>query len=233
MCTTWGTSFTECWRSLSMNVWVHLHTLFTKMFWPEVTFYFIGAVSVCVMQDRDALSLKLEDTENWLYEDGEDQPKQVYIDKLAELKVWLLLTCMGLLCFLLLLTCTFYWLQNLGQPIIERYLEAEERPKAFEEMGRQIQQYMKFVEAYKMKVRPWIQNVCLALDTQICRHNQRNVHEVNNNVTGWSPGWTVWPFRWSRCDQSGQADQWCNDLDEQCHGTAEQNELVRQSVCQS
>uniref|UniRef100_A0A4W6E6A0 Heat shock protein 4b n=1 Tax=Lates calcarifer TaxID=8187 RepID=A0A4W6E6A0_LATCA len=76
--------------------------------------------------DRDALSLKLEDTENWLYEDGEDQPKQVYIDKLAELK-------------------------KLGQPIQERYTEAEERPKAFEEMGKQIQQYMKFVEAYKMK----------------------------------------------------------------------------------
>ncbi|XP_070818466.1 heat shock 70 kDa protein 4b [Chaetodon trifascialis] len=76
--------------------------------------------------DRDALSLKLEDTENWLYEDGEDQPKQMYIDKLAELK-------------------------KLGQPIQERYTEAEERPKAFEEMGKQIQQYMKFVEAYKMK----------------------------------------------------------------------------------
>uniref|UniRef100_A0A8C9X405 Heat shock protein 4b n=1 Tax=Sander lucioperca TaxID=283035 RepID=A0A8C9X405_SANLU len=76
--------------------------------------------------DRDALSLKLEDTENWLYEDGEDQPKQVYIDKLAELK-------------------------KLGQPIQERYTEAEERPKAFEELGKQIQQYMKFVEAYKMK----------------------------------------------------------------------------------
>lgn len=38
-------------------------------------------------QDRDAFSLKLEDTETWLYEDGEDQQKQVYIDKLAELKV--------------------------------------------------------------------------------------------------------------------------------------------------
>uniref|UniRef100_A0A8C6KKZ5 Heat shock protein 4b n=1 Tax=Nothobranchius furzeri TaxID=105023 RepID=A0A8C6KKZ5_NOTFU len=76
--------------------------------------------------DRDALSLKLEDTENWLYEDGEDQAKQVYIDKLAELK-------------------------KLGQPILERYLEAEDRPKAFEELGKQIQQYMKFVEAYKMK----------------------------------------------------------------------------------
>ncbi|XP_054453020.1 heat shock 70 kDa protein 4b [Anoplopoma fimbria] len=76
--------------------------------------------------DRDALSLKLEDTENWLYEDGEDQPKQVYIDKLGELK-------------------------KLGQPIQERYTEAEERPRAFEELGKQIQQYMKFVEAYKMK----------------------------------------------------------------------------------
>lgn len=44
--------------------------------------------SVCFLsQDRDALSLKLEDTEVWLYEDGEDQPKQVYIDKLVELKV--------------------------------------------------------------------------------------------------------------------------------------------------
>uniref|UniRef100_A0A1A8PCK7 Heat shock protein 4b n=1 Tax=Nothobranchius rachovii TaxID=451742 RepID=A0A1A8PCK7_9TELE len=76
--------------------------------------------------DRDALSLKLEDTENWLYDDGEDQAKQVYIDKLAELK-------------------------KLGQPILERYMEAEDRPKAFEELGKQIQQYMKFVEAYKMK----------------------------------------------------------------------------------
>ncbi|KAF4098186.1 heat shock 70 kDa protein 4a [Onychostoma macrolepis] len=76
--------------------------------------------------DRDAFSLKLEDTENWLYEDGEDQQKQVYIDKLAELK-------------------------KLGEPIQNRYMEAEERPKALDELGRQIQQYMKVVEAYKAK----------------------------------------------------------------------------------
>ncbi|XP_068571811.1 heat shock 70 kDa protein 4a [Cebidichthys violaceus] len=76
--------------------------------------------------DRDTFSLKLEDTENWLYEDGEDQQKQVYIDKLAELK-------------------------KLGQPICERYMEAEERPKAFEELGRLIQMYMKIIEAYKAK----------------------------------------------------------------------------------
>uniref|UniRef100_A0A8C7XDT3 Heat shock protein family A (Hsp70) member 4 n=1 Tax=Oryzias sinensis TaxID=183150 RepID=A0A8C7XDT3_9TELE len=76
--------------------------------------------------ERDAFSLKLEDTENWLYEEGEDQQKQVYIDKLAELK-------------------------KIGQPIYSRYMEAEERPKAFEELGRRIQMYMKIVEAYKAK----------------------------------------------------------------------------------
>ncbi|XP_061595435.1 heat shock 70 kDa protein 4a isoform X2 [Cololabis saira] len=76
--------------------------------------------------DRDTFSLKLEDTENWLYEDGEDQQKQVYIDKLSELK-------------------------KMGQPIRDRCMEAVERPKAFEELGRQIQLYMKIIEAYKAK----------------------------------------------------------------------------------
>uniref|UniRef100_A0AAQ4R6B4 Heat shock protein 4b n=1 Tax=Gasterosteus aculeatus aculeatus TaxID=481459 RepID=A0AAQ4R6B4_GASAC len=85
-----------------------------------------GVLEKFVSESVNALSLKLEDTENWLYEDGEDQPKQVYIDKLTELK-------------------------KLGQPIKERYTEAEMRPKAFEELGKQIQQYMKFVEAFKMK----------------------------------------------------------------------------------
>uniref|UniRef100_A0A4W4G542 Heat shock protein 4b n=1 Tax=Electrophorus electricus TaxID=8005 RepID=A0A4W4G542_ELEEL len=79
-----------------------------------------------ISEGVNTLSLKLEDTENWLYEDGEDQPKQVYIDRLAELK-------------------------KLGQPIQDRYTEFEERPKAFEELGKQLQQYMKIVEAFKMK----------------------------------------------------------------------------------
>ncbi|XP_075020589.1 heat shock 70 kDa protein 4 isoform X2 [Calonectris borealis] len=77
-------------------------------------------------EDRNSFTLKLEDTENWLYEDGEDQPKQIYIDKLAELK-------------------------TLGQPIQARFQESEERPKAFEDLGKQIQQYMKTVHAFKAK----------------------------------------------------------------------------------
>ena len=45
-------------------------------------------IDFCVhLQDRSSFMLKLEDTENWLYEDGEDCQKQVYVDKLAELKV--------------------------------------------------------------------------------------------------------------------------------------------------
>uniref|UniRef100_A0A8C2T7Z3 Heat shock 70 kDa protein 4L n=1 Tax=Coturnix japonica TaxID=93934 RepID=A0A8C2T7Z3_COTJA len=74
----------------------------------------------------EELTLMLEDTENWLYEDGEDQPKQVYMDKLQELR-------------------------KFGQPIQERYMEHEERPKVLNELGKKIQLLMKAVEAYKNK----------------------------------------------------------------------------------
>lgn len=110
MCTTWGTSFTGCWRNLSVNLWVNLH-LFLKFrcdIRVDVPFFiWVRSLELClcVVQDRDALSLKLEDTEIWLYEDGEDQPKQVYIDKLAELKVILVFSCTDLFPFLPLLTC--------------------------------------------------------------------------------------------------------------------------------
>lgn len=40
-----------------------------------------------LVQDKSSFLLTLEDTENWLYEDGEDQQKQVYVDRLASLKV--------------------------------------------------------------------------------------------------------------------------------------------------
>ncbi|XP_041123817.1 heat shock 70 kDa protein 4L-like [Polyodon spathula] len=76
--------------------------------------------------DSSKLSLMLEDTENWLYEEGEDQPRQVYVDKLAELKEY-------------------------GQPIQDRHMEHEERPKVFDELGKKIQTFMKAVEAYKRK----------------------------------------------------------------------------------
>lgn len=76
--------------------------------------------------DRNSFSLKLEDTENWLYEDGEDQNKQVYIDKLAELK-------------------------TIGQPIADRYREAEEWPVVRDEFGSTLQQIRKFLDLWSQK----------------------------------------------------------------------------------
>uniref|UniRef100_A0A1A8LH20 Heat shock 70kDa protein 4-like n=1 Tax=Nothobranchius pienaari TaxID=704102 RepID=A0A1A8LH20_9TELE len=75
---------------------------------------------------RLTLTLMLDDTENWLYEDGEDQPKQVYEEKLDVLKRFV-------------------------QPIQERHRETENRPRAFEELGKKLQLYMKFVDSYKKK----------------------------------------------------------------------------------
>ena len=43
--------------------------------------------------DREAFSKLLTATEDWLYDEGEDQGKKVYTDKLAELKVRPKLLC--------------------------------------------------------------------------------------------------------------------------------------------
>ncbi|KAF7704366.1 heat shock 70 kDa protein 4L [Silurus meridionalis] len=77
-------------------------------------------------EDSNRLTLVLEDTENWLYEEGEDQLKEIYLDKLSELK-------------------------RFGEPIEERYREQEERPQAFDELGKKIQLYLKVLEAFKQK----------------------------------------------------------------------------------
>ena len=38
-------------------------------------------------QDREKFEAILDDAENWLYDEGEEQSKKVYQDKLASLKV--------------------------------------------------------------------------------------------------------------------------------------------------
>ncbi|KAL2915324.1 adenyl-nucleotide exchange factor sse1 [Polyrhizophydium stewartii] len=56
-------------------------------------------------EDRAAFSKQLNATEDWLYGEGEDATKSVYVEKLNELK-------------------------KVGDPIAKRYIEAEERPQA-------------------------------------------------------------------------------------------------------
>ncbi|XP_066488143.1 heat shock 70 kDa protein 4L isoform X1 [Tiliqua scincoides] len=76
--------------------------------------------------DSRKITLMLEDTENWLYEEGEDQPKHIYVEKLQEMK-------------------------KLGGPVHDRYMEHEERPKALNDLGKKLQLLMKSVEGYKNK----------------------------------------------------------------------------------
>ncbi|KAG2457222.1 heat shock protein 105 kDa-like [Polypterus senegalus] len=75
-------------------------------------------------EDRTKFSALLSQTEDWLYEEGQDQPKCVYVDKMAEL-------------------------QNLGTPIQNRYLEAEERPRVLEKLKNAIHHYIKTAEDFR------------------------------------------------------------------------------------
>jgi len=76
--------------------------------------------------DRDAFSKVMEQAENWLYEDGEDEKKSVYVDKLAELK-------------------------KFGEPILERYQEAQSRPQYLEDLSRSIMLITKAINSYHAK----------------------------------------------------------------------------------
>ncbi len=64
-------------------------------------------VDVLPFQESNRLTVMLEDTENWLYEEGEDQEKEIYQDKLSELKVGALVS--GHACLFTVVTfCTIY-----------------------------------------------------------------------------------------------------------------------------
>ncbi|XP_022376340.1 heat shock protein 105 kDa isoform X3 [Enhydra lutris kenyoni] len=78
---------------------------------------------ICEQDHQNFLRL-LTETENWLYEEGEDQAKQAYVDKLEEL-------------------------MKIGTPVKVRFQEAEERPKMFEELGQRLQHYAKVAADFR------------------------------------------------------------------------------------
>nr|CAI5825830.1 unnamed protein product [Callosobruchus analis] len=75
-------------------------------------------------KDRTSLVSRLDDMENWLYEEGEECNKQVYVDKLASLK-------------------------EIGEPVNTRRYEHETRPGQVEEFARSLQLTMKALEQVK------------------------------------------------------------------------------------
>ena len=56
-----------------------------------------------LLQDREKFSALLTLAEDWLYDEGEGQGKQVYVDKLAELKVSVWFECIITLRFPIIL----------------------------------------------------------------------------------------------------------------------------------
>ncbi|CAG8487357.1 7527_t:CDS:2 [Scutellospora calospora] len=69
------------------------------------------------INDKDTFIKLLNDTENWLYDEGEDASKSVYVEKLDQLKTY-------------------------GGPIAERYREAEERPRAEQSLRESINSFI-------------------------------------------------------------------------------------------
>ncbi|NWW40343.1 HS105 protein, partial [Panurus biarmicus] len=77
-------------------------------------------------KDLQGFSALLAETEGWLYEEGEDEAKQVYVEKLEDLK-------------------------KLGTPIEMRYQEAEERPRLLQELGHRLQYYATIAGEFRNK----------------------------------------------------------------------------------
>uniref|UniRef100_A0A8C9MX91 Heat shock protein family H (Hsp110) member 1 n=1 Tax=Serinus canaria TaxID=9135 RepID=A0A8C9MX91_SERCA len=82
-------------------------------------------------KDLQGFSALLAETEGWLYEEGEDEAKQVYVEKLENLK-------------------------KLGTPIEMRFQEAEERPKLLQELGHRLQYYATIAGEFKNKDEKYI-----------------------------------------------------------------------------
>ncbi|XP_039264715.1 heat shock 70 kDa protein 4-like [Styela clava] len=76
--------------------------------------------------DRNSFTLVLENTENWLYEDGENETKSVYVKKLEDLK-------------------------KTGDPIVRRYVETTHRPAAFDQLGKSLMHVTKFLQLWNEK----------------------------------------------------------------------------------
>lgn len=79
-------------------------------------------------KDKDAFIKLLNDTEKWLYAEGEEVAKNLYVEKLTALR-------------------------TIGQPIRNRYKEHEERPLVAEEMGASLQKARKALADHAARVQ--------------------------------------------------------------------------------
>lgn len=107
--------------------------------------------------DREAFSSKLTDTEDWLYEDGEDCEKSVYEEKLKDLKM-------------------------IGEAAKKRKTEFEARKQAVETLGHSIQMASKVVEAYKAGDEKY-NHLTDAEITKVAKMIEEKTTWLNNSAT--------------------------------------------------
>ena len=79
-------------------------------------------------KEKEGFLRELTATEDWLYDEGEDQSKKVYVKRLDELK-------------------------KTGNKVVTREVEWRERPRAFGELASTIIHFEKILAEYKDEVR--------------------------------------------------------------------------------
>ncbi|CAG0913391.1 unnamed protein product [Notodromas monacha] len=77
-------------------------------------------------QERESFLSSLDATEEWLYNEGEDCARNVYVDRLVQLR-------------------------HVGDPPVKRKREFEERPRALDELGGALQLVRKALDLYAAK----------------------------------------------------------------------------------
>eukprot|EP00112_Aurelia_sp_Birch-Aquarium-sp1_P015806 Seg353.11 transcript_id=Seg353.11/GoldUCD/mRNA.D3Y31 product="Heat shock protein 105 kDa" protein_id=Seg353.11/GoldUCD/D3Y31 len=82
-------------------------------------------------EDREKFLTFLEATEDWLYDEGEGQKKQVYVSKLEELK-------------------------KIGEPVVERYNCHLGIPSAFDAYGQAFIHFRKILDLYSQKDEKYV-----------------------------------------------------------------------------
>ncbi|XP_072161153.1 heat shock 70 kDa protein 4-like [Bemisia tabaci] len=103
-----------------------------------------------VEKDRSSLVEQLDQMENWLYEEGEECVKQVYMDKLGSLR-------------------------SIGDAIYQRKMEYEARPKALEELSVAIQLAFKNLEQYKAR-----EDKLKNLDPATVEKSEQNIRNLHH-----------------------------------------------------
>lgn len=82
-------------------------------------------------KDLQGFSALLAETEGWLYEESEDEAKQVHVEKLEDLK-------------------------KLGTPVEMHYQEAEEQPRQEQELGHRLRYYATIAGEFRNKDEKYI-----------------------------------------------------------------------------